>query len=300
MLRILRQYGLIALNTFHDKHSHAYSHAGVKSQLDYVFAKGNQTTGLCKKARGPCDFPLLAARGEGSHVPIAAQIPRNWRIWKYGQGPGRGPNNEAPMHLLQQNQRILVTHVHQALQQPLASLADIDQVLLAAQENATRVMTDTVSASQRAWQDEDLRGILRSAWNHLRQARSHRARNLDTKFRAWRHAGQFLRPIRSTRELCRILRRQKPLAILNDIRYASHKQDMAGVFKIVDRIAPKRNRTRPQFRNNKGGILDIQEEASANASFMRKLYLTTGPEHHAPPEQSLPKGPSGQPERHPS
>ena len=49
LISILRQHGLIAINTFHDKRHHTYSHAGVKSQLDYVFARASQATGLSKK-----------------------------------------------------------------------------------------------------------------------------------------------------------------------------------------------------------------------------------------------------------
>ena len=278
LIAVLRQHGLQAINTFHDKRHRTYSHAGVFSQLDYVFAKGSQITGLSKQAHGLHDFPLIAASGEGSHVPIRAQIPKNWRIWKYGQGPSRGPNHKAAMSFLQQNPDILASHVHQALRQPLSNLADIDQALWDAQQAATSTVAVTADVSQRPWQDLDLRGVLRRAWDHLRQARVQRDKRLGSLFTAWRHAAQFLRLIKTTRKMCRRLRRQKLLAILNNLQHASHTQEMAGIFKIVDKIAPKRNRQRPQFRNSQGGILDISEEATANATFMQQLYSTAGPE----------------------
>ena len=149
LLSILRQHGMIAVNAYHDKQRFTYSHAGVKSQLDYVFAKGCQATGLSKKARGLHDFPLLAARGEGSHVLIFAQLPRHWRIWRYGAGQACGPSAEATKQYLQQNQNTLVTQVQQALQLLLTSVAQIDHVLKEAQQVVTVEMPNTGSSSVR-------------------------------------------------------------------------------------------------------------------------------------------------------
>ena len=281
LISILRQHGLIAINTFHDKHHHTYCHAGVKSQLD--FARASQATGLSKKAHGLHDCPMNAARGEGAHVPISAQIPRQWRVWTYGAEQVRGPSYKAARLFLQQNQSALLTHVQQALQEPVTSIDQLDQAMTMAQQAATMDMPHAVSRYIRPWQDGDLRGILRKAWDHLRQARSNHTRKLGPMFQAWRHAAQFLKLIKATRKICRSLRRQKLLAILNDVQNASHTQDMASIFKIVDRIAPKRNRMRPQFRNHKGAVLDVQEEASANAKFMQNLYSSSRQDHYTPP-----------------
>ena len=283
LISILRQHGMIAINTFHDNQRFTYSHAGVKSQLDYVFAKGCQATGLSKQAHGLHDFPLLAARGEGSHVPIFAQLPRHWRIWKYGANLAHGRGHKAANQYLLQSQNVLMTHVQQALQQPVTSVAQIDHVLKEAQQAATASMPITSHSASRPWQDGDLRGVLSRAWWHLRQARSNRAKTLRSLFGAWRHAAQFLRLIQATRKVCRRLRRQKLLDILNTVQSEAHRQDMCGVFKIVDKIAPKRSRTRPQFRSHSGEILDVSEEAAANARFMRQLYASSETECFVPP-----------------
>ena len=283
LLSILRQHGMIALNTFHDKQRYTYQHAGVKSQLDYVFAKGCQATGLSKKARGLHDFPLLAARGEGSHVPIFAQLPKHWRIWRYGAEQARGHSSKVTSQYLLQNQNFLIAQVQQALRQPLPSVERIDQVLQEAQQEITATMPRTGNNITRPWQDTKLRSVLSSAWWHLRQARSGRTKTLGSLFKAWRHAAQFLRLIRTTRKSCRRLRRQKLLDILNSMQSEAHRQDMCGIFKIVDKLAPKRNRTRPEFRNRKGAVLDISEEAAANADFMRQLYASSGTECYTPP-----------------
>ena len=202
LISILRQHGLIAINTFHDKHRFTYSHAGVKSQLDYVFAKGCQATGLSKQAHGLHDFPLLAARGEGSHVPIFAQLPKHWRIWKYGAGKARSHGSKAVSQYLLQHQEDLMTHVQQALQQPVTSVMQIDQALLEAQQAATASMPVTNCSASKPWQDGELRGVLSRAWRHLRQARTNRAKTLGSLFGAWRHVAQFLRLIQTTRKVC--------------------------------------------------------------------------------------------------
>ena len=274
---------MIAINTFHDKRRFTYSHAGVNSQLDYVFAKGCQATGLSKQAHGLHDFPLLAARGEGSHVPIFAQLPKHWRIWKYGAGMARSHGSKAVSQYLLQHQEDLMTHVQQALQQPVTSVMQIDQALMEAQQAATASMPITNYSASKPWQDDELRGVLSRAWKHLRQARTNRAKTLGSLFGARRHVAQFLRLIQTTRKVCRRLRRQKLLDVLNAVQSEAHKQDMCGVFKIVDRIAPKRNRTRPQFRSQSGTVMDVSEEDNVNAGFLRQLYASSETDCVAPP-----------------
>ena len=283
LLSILRQRGMIALNTFHDKQRYTYQHAGVKSQLDYIFAKGCQATGLSKKAHGLHDFPLIAARGEGSHVPIFAQLPKHWRIWKYGAEQARGPGARVTNHFLLQNQDLVIAQVQQALWQPLPNVDRIDQILQEAQQAIAANIPRTGRNFTRPWQDGELRCVLSNAWWHLRQARSHRFKTLGPMFKAWRHAARFLRLIQATRKTCRRLRRQKLLDTLNSVQTEASRQDMCGIFKIVDKLAPKRNRTRPEFRNRQGAVLDICAEAAANAAFMRQLYSSSGTDGYIPP-----------------
>ena len=55
------------------------------------------------------------------------------------------------------------------------------------------------------------------------------------------------------------------------------------MFKIVDRIAPKRNRARPQFRSQSGTVLDVSEEDNVNAGFLRQLIASSETDCVVPP-----------------
>ena len=174
------------------------------------------------------------------------------------------------MQFLHQNHDILVTQVHQALHcsslwRPLQTLTSF----LEAQQAATSDMSTASTAFQRPWQNVDLRGVLRRAWDHLRQARSHRTKSLSGLFYAWRHAAQVFRLIQSTRRMCRSLRRQKLLAILNKVNMFHISRTWQASSRSWTGLPPKEI----GYGNSKGGVLDIQEEASANAAFMQRLYV---------------------------
>ena len=114
--------------------------------------------------------------------------------------------------------------------------------------------------------------VFKQAWGHLRRARAHSSRQLRNLFQAWRSIQQFLSLIKTTRKRCRHLRRAKLLGILNDVRYSARNRDIQEVFKLVDRIAPKRCQGKPRVRDEQGMLLDVRQEAEANAQFLRKLY----------------------------
>ena len=124
----------------------------------------------------------------------------------------------------------------------------------------------------RPWQDGELRGVFQQAWAHLRQARSRKKKSLRNLFQAWRHIRRFSVLIKSTRKRCRRLRRLQLLGILNYARCQAHSRNITGVFKLVDRLAPKRSRGKPQMRSAEGVLLDIVQEAEATAQYLRQLY----------------------------
>ena len=84
---------------------------------------------------------------------------------------------------------------------------------------------------------------------------------------------QFRKLIKSTRAPCRRLRRQQLLNILNDAQYQEKKRNIHGIYKLVDRLAPKRTQVKPQMRDDRGVLLDARQEAETTASYLRRLYV---------------------------
>ncbi|CAE7403450.1 pol [Symbiodinium sp. CCMP2592] len=275
LLDILRLHGLIAANTFHDAKQYTYCGSGSRSQIDYLFMRSNQAQGLSKRAHGLHKFPLLAARGEGYHVPLLAHVPRRWRIWRYDSAPRqpRGPSRPE----LQRHIKDHVAHVEHYLQQALVSPFDsveaVDQAIIEVQNQIATQVQHVPVQHQRPWQNLDLRTVLKQAWAHLRQARARRGCGLRDVFQAWRHMQQFSKLIKSTRTPCRRLRRQRLLSILNDAQYQERKRNIHGIYRLVDRLAPKRTQARPQMRDDAGVLLDARQEATKTASYLRCLYV---------------------------
>ncbi|CAE6960767.1 pol, partial [Symbiodinium sp. CCMP2592] len=275
LLDILRLHGLIAANTFHDAKQYTYCGSGSRSQIDYLFMRSNQAQGLSKRAHGLHKFPLLAARGEGYHVPLLAHVPRRWRIWRYDSAPRqpRGPSRPE----LQRHIKDHVAHVEHYLQQALVSPFDsveaVDQAIIEVQNQIATQVQHVPVQHQRPWQNLDLRTVLKQAWAHLRQARARRSCGLRDVFQAWRHMQQFSKLIKSTRTPCRRLRRQRLLSILNDAQYQERKRNIHGIYRLVDRLAPKRTQARPQMRDDAGVLLDARQEATKTASYLRCLYV---------------------------
>ena len=274
LLDILRLHGLVAVNTFHDAKHYTYCGPGSRTQIDYLFVRSNQATGLSKQTRGLHNFPMLAARGEGYHVPLLAHVPRKWRVWRYDSVPRkpRGPGRpELQKHIKVHNAQVDQL-LEQALGSPLEGVEAVDQAILGVQQQLAAQVPPQLEEYQRPWQNHDFRLVLKQAWGHLRKARSQRSRQIPAIFQAWRHMQQFRKLIKSTRAPCRRLRRQQLLSILNDAQYQEQKRNIHGIYKLVDRLAPKRTRAKPQMRDDSGVLLDTCQEAEKTANYLRRLY----------------------------
>ena len=151
LLDILRLHGLVAVNTFHDPKPYTYSGAGSRTQLDYVFMRTNQASGLSKQARGLHQFPLLAARGDCFHVPLLARIPRRWRVWHYGSQPPRpkGPSRPELSAYIAARARDLDFHLDQVVQHEVTDINSIDKALLQAQQQMEDTMQYQRAQAQR-------------------------------------------------------------------------------------------------------------------------------------------------------
>ena len=129
LLDILRLHGLVAANTFHDAKHYTYCGPGSRSQLDYLFMRSNQATGLSKQTRGLHNFPMLAARGAGYHVPLLAHVPRKWRIWRYDSAPRkpRGPSRPELQQHIKAHAGQVDQSLRKALELPFDSIEAVDR-----------------------------------------------------------------------------------------------------------------------------------------------------------------------------
>ena len=278
LLDIMRVKNMVAINTFRDADPYTFVGPSSKTQIDYIIMRNTQAVGHSKEAHGLHDFPLLAARGEGYHVPLWARLPSRWRIWRYGPSTPsmRGPSKDEMASYVQQHSAFVSSQIADAIGhgsgcEAPATLDDLDGVMMQVQSQLQSIVPSSSMLKLKSWQDETLRGTLSTAWRHLHQARAEKGKGLRSLFSAWRHASQFLRLIASTRKHCRRLRRARLLSFLEDAQEQANKHNIHGVFKIVNKLAP-RNLQRPQIRHADGTLMDAEQESQATAEYLQEVY----------------------------
>ena len=278
LLDILRVKNMVAVNTFRAADPYTYVGPSSETQIDYIFMRNTQAIGHSKEAHGLHGFPLLAARGEGYHVPLWARLPSRWRVWKYNSNtPGtRGPSKDDMASYVQQHSAFVCSQIDSAIGhgsgcEAPTTLDDLDGAMMQVQSQLQSIVPSSSVLKPKPWQDETLRGTLSTAWRRLHQARAETGNGLRSLFNAWRHAHQFLKLITSTRKHCRRLRRARLLSFLDEAQEQANVHNIHGVFKVINKSAP-RNLQRPQIRHTDGTLMDAEQESQATAAYLQEVY----------------------------
>ena len=278
LLDILRVKNMVVVNTFRAADPYTYIGPSSKTQIDYIFMRNTQAIGCSKEAHGLHRFPLLAARGEGYHVPLWASLPSRWRVWKYNSNNPRtrGPSKDDMALYVQQHSAFVCSQIDGAIGhgsgcEAQTTLDDLDGAMLQVQSQLQPIVPSSSVLKPKPWQDETLRGTLSTAWRHLHQARAETGHGLRSLFNAWRHAHQFLKLITSTRKHCRRLRRARLLSFLDEAQEQANLRNFHGVFKVINKLAP-RNLQRPQIRHTDGTLMDAEQESQATVAYLQEVY----------------------------
>ena len=269
---ILRLHGLQAVNTFHDTSRHTFVGPGARTLLDYVFMRARQAGGLAKQAKGLHDFPLLAARGDCYHVPVLVQFPKHWQAWTRREAQQPGPNRREVAKYIATHPQVAQQCIQSRLQGWNGDFGELDGALVQAQADIASQISRGTSTLLKPWQDESFRGTLGQAWEHLHQSRQQNRHSVQGLFQAWVHMHKFQKLIKSTRTQCRRMRRHRLLAVLEEAQQGEAKRDIGHVYRMIDRIAPKRSQAKPQLRNTQGHLLDAQQETVAIVEHLRQVY----------------------------
>ena len=151
-------------------------------------------------------------------------------------------------------------------------LGELDEALVQAQADIASRISKGANQQLKPWQDESFRGTLRQAWEHLHQSRQQNRHSVQGLFQAWLHMHRFQKLIKSTRTQRRRMRRHKLLTVLEEAQQGEAKHDIGHVYRMIDRIAPKRSQAKPQLRNAQGHLLDAQQETVAIVEHLRQVY----------------------------
>ena len=273
LLDVLRVKNMVAVNTFRAANPYTYVGSSSKTQIDYIFMRSSQATGHSKEAptfhfwqRGERDTmsrygPACQAGGEKYNSTTPSTL---------------GPSKDDMASYVHQHSAFVRSRVASALGhgsggETPATLDDLDGAMMQVQSQLQSNVPNSSVLKPKPWQDETLRGALSTAWRHLRQARAEQGNGLRSLFNAWKHVHQFLKLITSTRKHCRRLRRVRLLSFLADAQEQANMQNIHGVFKVINKLAP-RNMQRPQLRHADGILMDAEQESQATAAYLQEVY----------------------------
>ncbi|CAE7436584.1 unnamed protein product, partial [Symbiodinium sp. CCMP2456] len=237
LMRILQRHKLTALNTWSRKSNAAtYVHAKGGSQIDFVCSRKSVADGEAKRAR-PVDTYMAGWRVTG-HKPVIASIPHRWTPWKQ---PKRQDNNvlkdlgdNAPLlRYCQENQPCNVTQLREAVQRA-GGIAPMK-----AKKPELAPVDDSISG---CWKLRRKLHIAQTAHRNLKKA-------------------------------LRARKRQRTLELLSQAEKAASKNDVRGLYGIVNLLCPNKNALRIRLRDKDGNLMCGADECRELAQYARELFM---------------------------
>ena len=277
-LSILRQHGLVALNTWDASQSPTFAQNGAASRIDYICVRMQHADGQARAVQCLWQAPFMPVKPHG-HAPLIGHLAKYWIP------PQSQPKHGLSPHQRQRGREAKLSHTH--AWQTFVEAAEpevwqqLDQVFLTdsrdfqkGHETAMRVFSASFPAMSRSvapahW-EENARTL--NKWQHrqlLRDVTTCDARGL---FTAWFHAAQFQKLTRLHRRHAKQLRKNRFEETLKLARLAAQSHDTHKLFDIINRFAPKSHRRRVQLRSDSGALMTSSEERSMLVAYVREMW----------------------------
>ncbi|CAE7763561.1 Pol [Symbiodinium sp. CCMP2592] len=284
LLHTLCTYGLVATNTFGQAPGATFVNPATNAQtlIDYIILRGAHADGT-SLASGPVqDWPVAMGRLGSRHIPVRGSFPFTWCPWVHSRSKQLTlkprsvweavRNDPARQQAFRDKLRVTLP------QQP--TIADIDRCLTQAWIHsqpagargtlAPAGTAATVSAEATA---------VRALWQlrNERDALTHRppVYCLRAAFAAWRLDHQ----IRALERKIVAERRARKKAFLLEqtalAERAAQQGQMSALYRVVNRLAPRKVRARLQIRDPEGNLQDPQAECDTLLQYFRDLFASS-------------------------
>ena len=263
---LLLEQKLVLLNTWTSatpRLSRTFLHGTQSSQIDFVLTRRRHAD-LEAKTAHPTTLDLVPCRLGPKHRPLTCTLP-------WVPGWFLAPKHHKPLRFSLQALRLSVQmqdtvaqefqrHVsHELYRLPTrASVQDLNAAILP----ICRKFYPTTRKPQLAdFGQAQVVVSVRNMWAAHRAFRHHRGYvSLRTVMAAWRRFVEFQRASKALRRASRQRRRNWLEHQVTLAEAAAAKGDIAGVYRTINHIAPKKRRDKVRIRSVEGHILSVEQE----------------------------------------
>ena len=270
---LLKQFDLRALNTFNpqpNKHTFT-SYDARKSQIDYIFVRARSADAAAKAFKVLHETRLAQWKTGSVHHPVIANIPHRFWHSSYRTAQLRGNQARALTGRLEPDadKNGFLTTVDSALRQmSVWDTTAINATLTAAAEQF--LVTHRPPSSARPTTAEQ---PVKHMWNLYRQLQAAKKAGANSEVLTEHHKA-FKQAQQKVREFSKNKRLQFLEDQLKAARAASDRGDIRTLHVIINKVAPKTRRPRPQIRNKAGKMVSPTCELKLIKDFWQQIYTS--------------------------
>ena len=283
VLDLMKQRGLVALNTWQGPRSrmHTYAMQQAKTQIDFVITAIEASDAISKQCVPFSEFPIGDWKLDGQHRPLVASIPANYRPWKVRNQ--NSPNARTISKILSEDpsarDRVRAWVVSELHSKPQVDAEQLNGILFEASTWACR--KDSFPKAHPCFhEDESVQKPIRALWDLWRRFKF----SSNGVWNAWKNFVAFRKQRKVVQKASREVRKARVEQHLNRAALAVEKHDMKGLYTVVRQLAPKEDRRRIQIRDADGNLLSPAQELQELRTYYTDLFYTqTTPVQVDPP-----------------
>lgn len=279
-VHLLRNFGLVALNTWCMGLGPTYVHGQQASRIDYVCVRQMFADGLAKQVKYLWHSPFLFQTTHG-HVPILSSIARHWI-------PSHD-SNRTPRVTMQQRQagrqafvdqtsvwQQFVSQTQEIIRNSFgAPTSDVDTQMTCMHQQVLQSFCDFFPAGRKTprlapW-EQNLPVIL-NKWEHRRRLQKLWRPTQVCVFQAWFHVIKFTQLKRAHAKAARCTRTRLFQEVVHTASQAAVQHDTHKLFQIINSYAPKNPRKQIQLRNHEGHMATPIESAAILNKFVHDIW----------------------------
>ena len=267
-LEVVRKHALCALNTWRGRRPHTFTHLKYKTQIDYVFTRQSQATGLAKQAMPKHDF-IVGAWRDTKHYPVLGTVHVPKPTWQQRTSPKYDITA-----ILQEVQnpgvisQTIQAHMKESLSTlPLDRYDDIPRLL---HDLCSRYFLTVPERHPPTPQQVELKQYIKTMWGHYKAAKTGAMMGSPLRglLRRWRHLVQYHKMRKESQKVGRRLKRERFQTYLEMAEEAANASNTVALYKLVRKLAPKSRRQQVQIRDAEGMIIsELDEEEHLRKHF---------------------------------
>ena len=287
---LLTEHQLVLLNTWGKSHKavcHTYRFDTVCSQIDFIAMRRHTADRIARLAR-PVSFDLAPWRAGAKHRAVLASIP--WRAgWTFRPRSSSQPGFSLPQfrssfRSWDPKAQELYTLVRQTLEHapPDATLQQLNAKMLSHCERLFPGVRQT--ARKPSNQPEVVRRVQAMRQAHAALQHHQRNRGLSGLITAWRLYTVFQRQSRALRQASRTAWIQWFEEHIQEAEHAAQRSDIGAVYRVINKLAPRRRYEKVRIRSASGAMLGPKEEFNEILQHFRAAF--DGPVAEGPAGQT--------------